>query len=297
MECHLSLEGLVIVAYLLLVHANLKQVTRLISALPEESPVFIHVDTNAGRFYEELRDAMKRRAKTYFVPRFRSRWASPGISRATFSLINAAIESGVEFDYATLLSGADYPIKSNEQIADFLARAKGNEFIESFAMEKPNRWTEMGGLYKAPDRALRYHLRIRGRVYNTPITRSMPYGLVAYGGSQWWTLTRAAVEYIDVFHQKSPKFDRFLHGTFIPDEFVVQTILSNSPFAGRIVGDDLRFAIWDRPVPPYPATLKCADVPELLASTKLFARKFSDSVDSDVLDHLDAAIGNKVVAA
>lgn len=285
-----------IVAYLLLVHTNAQQITRLVSTLPDESPVFIHVDKNASdAFYTELQQAMRHRAKVHFVPRFGSRWGSAGIVRATFSLIRAAAGDAV-FDYATLLSGSDYPIKSNAYISEFLKRGQGGEFIESFAMEEPNRWTEMGGAYKSPDRALRYHFRIRSRVYKTPLTRRLPYGLVAHGGSQWWTLSKAALQHIDCFNRKNARFERFLDGVFIPDEFAIQTILSNSSFAGKIVGDDLRFAIWDRPVPPYPATLKCADVAEMLASEKLFARKFDRNVDPVVFDHIDAAIRNRAAA-
>lgn len=287
-----------IIAYMLLVHTNPEQVERVVSALPASSSIFIHVDKRAEPgVYEDVVRRMQRREKVCFVPRFASRWASAGITRATFSLINAAVAQGVAFDYATLLSGSDYPIKSNAAIAEFLTQRQGSEFIESFAMEKPNRWSDLGGLYRAPDKALRYHFRIRSRVLKTPITRRLPYGLTAYGGSQWWTLSRPAVAYISEFLRQRPKFDRFLNGVFIPDEFAVQTILGNSPFADRLVSDDLRFAIWDRPVPPYPATLKSGDVAEMLASDKLFARKFSMSADSAVFDRIDEAIGSASVTA
>ncbi len=276
-----------IIGYMLLVHENPGQVQRLVSALPESSPVLIHVDRRAQDVQEDLARRLRGRADVHFVPRFPSRWGSAGITRATFSLIHTAIEQGVTFDYATLLSGADYPIKSNMEIARFLERHQGSEFIESFAMEKPNRWSKMGGNYKAPDKVLRYHLRIRSRFLRTPFSRRLPYGLVAYGGSQWWTLSYPALQHISQFVRRTPKFDRFLDGVFIPDEFAVQTVLSNSRFADRITGDDLRLAIWDRPTPPYPATLKCADIGCLVASDKLFARKFDTETDAEVFDQID----------
>ncbi|QRM48101.1 beta-1,6-N-acetylglucosaminyltransferase [Rhizobium sp. BG6] len=277
-----------IVGYMLLVHENPGQVQRLVSAQPDNSPVLIHVDRRTpDDFQEDLARRLDGRANVHFVPRFASRWGSAGIMRATFSLIGSAIEQGITFDYATLLSGADYPIKSNAEIARFLERHQGSEFIESFAMEKPNRWSAMGGNYKAPDKVLRYHLRIRSRVMRTPFSRRLPYGLVAYGGSQWWTLSYAALQHISQFVRRTPKFARFLDGVFIPDEFAIQTILSNSRFADRITGDDLRLAIWDRPTPPYPATLKCADMDRIFDSDKFFARKFDTETDAEVFDRID----------
>ncbi len=72
------------------------------------------------------------------------------------------------------------------------------------------------------------------------------------------------------------------------DESFIQTIVSNSHLADRITGDDLRLTIWDRPLPPYPATLTLEDLGTLRASHKHFARKFDVNVDVTILDVLDA---------
>ena len=49
--------------------------------------------------------------------------------------------------------------------------------------------------------------------------------------------------------------------------------------------DDLRYLDWSRE--PAPAVLTRDDLPALLGSGKLFARKFDPTVDSEVLDALD----------
>ena len=114
----------------------------------------------------------------------------------------------------------------------------------------------------------------------------MPLGLQPYGGSQWWTLSRQALHYISEFCRRAPEFLSFSKHAFIPDEMVIQTILSNSRFAERVAGDDLRLTIWDRPSPPYPAVLTSADLDLLLSSQKLYARKFDVQTDPLVLQAL-----------
>lgn len=71
---------------MLLVHENPGQVQRLVSALPDNSPVLIHVDRRTpDDFQEGLARRLDGRANVHFVPRFASRWGSAGIMRATFS--------------------------------------------------------------------------------------------------------------------------------------------------------------------------------------------------------------------
>ncbi len=84
-----------------------------------------------------------------------------------------------------------------------------------------------------------------------------------------------------------------LRHTFIPDESFIQSIVSNSHLADRVVSDDLRLIIWDRPTPPYPATLTIQDLDLLLASEKLFARKFHPGTDEAILDALDDRNGRE----
>lgn len=115
----------------------------------------------------------------------------------------------------------------------------------------------------------------------------MPLGLKPFGGPQWWTLSRPALQYIIRFIEDNPSFVSFSKLAFIPDETFIQTILSNSDFAKHVTGDNLRLIVWDRPKPPYPAILIKDDLSMLLSTTKLFARKFDCRIDADILQALD----------
>jgi hypothetical protein len=278
----------VTVAYLILTHGNPDQLARLVATLPLNSPVMVHFDLRAdARLYERSVELLSKLPKLRFVKRHACRWGAFGIVRGTISLIQALIASEMNFDYATLLSGSDYPIKSNREIAMFLDANRGREFIESFLLTAPNRWSGHGGYYKAPERMLCRHLRFRSRVMRLPGLRKMPAGLKPYGGSQWWTLSREAIAHIVQFIDHTPEFLSFSKQSFIPDESFIQTIVSNSRLADMVTGDDLRLVIWDRPLPPYPATLTIDDLDTLLTSNKFFARKFNARTDATVLQALD----------
>jgi hypothetical protein len=279
------------IAYLILVHANPRQFARLVGALPATSPLFIHIDARTPpEMAEALTAVCGTRSRVHFVERHRCYWGGIGIARATVSLLKAAITSGEPFEHATLLSGADYPIKSEATIETLLAENPAAEHIEAFAMLKPNRWTAHGGLFNAVSRVLRPHVRIRSRVWRLPWSRRLPYGLEPYGGSQWWTLTRAAVAHMVAYLDTHPRLMRYMSGVFIPDEALVQTLIANSSFAANVTGSDLRLHIWDRPEPPYPATLKSEDIDLIAGSPALFARKLDPNVDEAVYDRIDRAL-------
>lgn len=278
------------IAYLILAHQHPTQVSRLVAGLPDASPIFVHIDARTpAETFKEFQNALGRRPNLFFVDRYRCRWGGVGIVKAMLSAVKAAVASKIEFDYATLLSGSDYPIKSNDDIADFLTRNAGSEFIECFSMLKHNRWTDVPAKFKAPERLMRFHLSHEHRIIRFPWNRRLPYGLEPFGGAQWWTLSRPALTYVAEFAQQKPKLLRFMHGAFIPDEAMFQTILGNSPFRDRITNDELRFSIWDRPEPPYPAIITPSEFPLLQASQKHFARKFAAG-DLGVYDEVDRQV-------
>ena len=262
-------------AFLILAHHAPDQLARLVAALPAGAPVFIHFDARArAEHYERARRLLGMRENVTFVTRHRCRWGDVGIVEGTFELIRAALGQGAPFDYAALLSGQDYPIKSNAQLGEFLERNRGAEFIESFPLLRPNRWSGHGGNFDAKARALGRFLRVGGRVLRMG-TRALPEGIEPHGGSQWWCLSKECLQFIAGYVDERPDVAKFLRGTFIPDEIFFHTIVSNSPFKAAVAQHDLTFAVWDRPTPPYPAVLGADDLPALRASPKPFARKFA----------------------
>lgn len=284
------------IAYIVLAHKHLEQLARLIGALNDEGVSFlVHLDRHADRAvggdaWRELQGLIRPDVRLIPVPRQRCYWGSFSLVAATLAGIRALREANVPFDRAVLISGQDYPIKSRSRIREFLAAHPQQEFMESFAFATPNRWSDYGGPYQAMARATHWHLQLRGRWLHTRLRRRLPLGMQPHGGSQWWCLTRACVEYIDEFCAAHPEVVRYFHHAFIPDEMFFQCIVANSRFAAHLAADNLTFVDSSSPTPPWPTTLDRHWFQRLMQSPKLYARKFDVKLDATILDMLDEAI-------
>lgn len=277
------------IAFLILAHRGPEQVLRLVDRLDGAgSSFFIHVDRRASStVFETITASVDKRKNIHLTNRHSCRWGRFGIVAATFECIRAALGRKATFDYAILLSGQDYPIKSRREISDFLTVHRGKQFIESFRLDLPNRWSPDKGVWQPMNKVTWYTIGIRGRRVHIPFRRHFPKGLLPWGGSQWWCLTRECLAYIDAFATSNSKVMRYFHGVFIPDESLFQTIVSNSDFSSEIISDDLHYTDWTRPNPAVPKTLDASDFERLSSSHKLFARKFDTAHDRKILDLID----------
>jgi Core-2/I-Branching enzyme len=281
-------------AYLILCHKNPRQVIRLIERLREDDTVFvIHVDKRSNEeVYTELREYASKTSHVYFAERHRCYWGNFGIVRATISCIQAAIRLDLPFDYAFLLSGQDYPIKANAEIRSFLSRHQGAEFIESFRLETPNRWSNTGGYGQAMNRIQYWTVYVRSHCFQIRLKRRFPRGWTPYGGSQWWCLSKDCISYLGEAVRKNKSIVRYFKWVFVPDESFFQTLLSNSPFHKKIISADLRYVDWINPNPNYPRTLELVDLAKLKAASKIFARKVEKGRSDGLLDQLDRYLDN-----
>lgn len=275
------------VAYLLMVHRRPEQVRALLNALPADSPVFVHVDARVRS--EVYRSIAALRSERHFVlvRRHRCYWGRIGMVKATLELVGAALDSGEDWQFASLLSGADYPIKSTQEISAYLDARRGRQFMSMWDMRSDNPWTSAPGRLQSESRVDRRHIGAGRRILRSPWKRRMPYGLHPFGGSQWWTLSFDALVYVREFVRNNPRYLPFMRGVFIPDECFFQTILANSPLKSSIEEDDLRYVDWGRPTPPHPAVLGTSDIDALAESPKLYARKFDIDFDAEVFQEID----------
>lgn len=276
------------IAYFLLCHKNPGQVARLVRRLSDSNSLFIiHVDRRAGsQVQHEIQHLLADFGNVYFAKRHACYWGKFGIVKATLSCIESGLKH--QFDRGFLISGQDYPIKSSAEIQAFFKRHPCTEFIESFPLREPNRWSKQGGPFSADSRASKIYLSFRSRTISPGLRIRSPLPLEPYGGSQWWCLTRSAIELVSAFTKVHPLY--MMHASFksIPDEQFFQTILSNSSFESRI-SDTLTFADWDALTPPFPRILDLSDLNRLRAmSNRLVARKFEPATSDNLIKALDA---------
>lgn len=273
-------------AHLILAHANVHQLERLVKKLlHKDADIYIHIDkkTNLQPFLP-----LKALPNVYFIKkRFRIYWGGYSMVDATLAGFDVIAHSGKQYHYVNLLSGQDYPLQSTENIHHFLKLNTGKAFMEYLVVD--DEWQE------AAPRLYKYHLayyRFPGWnffqrwINHFTKLRTVPQNMVAVGRSQWFTITGEHMLYILQFLQENPSVSRFFKLTWGADEFIFQTILYNSPYQKDMVNNNLRFIDWSGGgVSPKTFTIADADV--LLASDKLYARKFSPAAKDPLLQRID----------
>jgi trimethylamine:corrinoid methyltransferase-like protein len=88
------------------------------------------------------------------------------------------------------------------------------------------------------------------------------------------------------FIKEHPKISRFAKYTWAPDEYLIPTLIMNSPFKDSVIADNYRYLDWSKGG-ANPKILTAADFESLKKTDKLLARKFDIKVDTSILDMLD----------
>lgn len=86
------------------------------------------------------------------------------------------------------------------------------------------------------------------------------------------------------------KFEDYYLNTLIADESFFQTVLMNTSFNGVLVNDDKRAIIWipDGDIKLRPKTFTGTDLDFLQKGDHLFARKFDDHVDDEIINSIES---------
>lgn len=297
------------IIYIIFAHKLPEQLVRLVGELNTDTAQFlIHIDKKMNEnTYLRAFNPLKDYGNVTFLHRYRRYYGDYNIVRATLNGIQKLLASGDPFDYVILISGQDYPTKSNNQIEKTLRESGGQSFMEYFALPSGHWLDEGGGLNRIKyrhvhlgNRAIplfrknRYLQFIPDRLWSAlveilPLERSLPGGFKPYGGSSWWCLTRECIEYIGGFVEENPDFVKFFKHVKIPEEIFFQTVLMNSRYKNKIINDSMRYIIWPTGS-RHPATLGKQNFASIMDSNKLFARKFDVTVDAEVLDMIDEKI-------
>jgi len=302
-------EDLLKLAYIIIAHHQFTQFKRLVDRLNYPGTVFVfHISKNCEEgFYEQVQAEYGHAPNIRFAKRQSIYWGDFNIVRAAINCIETLVESGFQYDYALSLSGQDYPLKSHQAICDTIAAGNGKQFLEYFSVD-----TMEDDDYR---RYLSTHLWIKNKHFWFPHTkrnswkiklfngffslflpeqRKLPNGYAGYKGSFWWQLSSDCVQYIyDTFQSpEGKKLIRYYKFTYHAAEFFFQTILLNSEYKDQLIGDDNHFAIWFTET-GHPKTFTQEDFETIMASGKLFGRKFDLNLSDGLFDRIDQTIDLK----
>lgn len=285
-------------AYIILAHKLPDQLYRLVERLDDNLSVFfIHVDVKADLLkFNRLSDFGD---KVQLIKREDIEWAGINIIKAEINGLQAIKDSNRNFDRIILLSGQDYPIKSNDLINDFFKTSPYSIFFEHWPMPNHKIW-EGGGMYRFNKYFLGMgkYQKLGAKALNFLaiifpfLRRKLPYNLLPYAGWMWWTLDMYSLNYILEFIKNHPKYMRYHRHTFAVDEVFIHTILLNSKderLLGSISNNYLRYLFWPDFAGSHPKLLKKEHLQDIKASDALYARKFDINKEAEILNLIDAS--------
>ncbi len=273
------------IAYLILAHRAPRDLLAMLPALARHGETYLHIDRDALGFDDHWR-ALARHAM--LSPRRHSvSWGGFSVVDATLELIETALARG-KADYFILMSGACLPVASSATLLDRLAR-EGGEYIDMMPQAE-----SLGHDRAARLKYYRFYSKTMPRLCLGAANRlsrlfwTRPDFVAEFGpprfGSMWWCLSRPFMEWAMDFRLSHPSYDRRFRHTETPDESYFHTLVSLSPFAGRVKGS-LTYVDWEKGG-SHPKTLSEADLPRIAASGQHFARKFDWDSDRDLVRSL-----------
>ncbi|MBT1173168.1 hypothetical protein JS528_07350 [Bifidobacterium sp. MA2] len=291
-------------AYLLMAHNNLDQLNFLIQNLDSEfNDIFLHIDAKSSIKKEEIVKPIF--SHLYFCDPINVYWAEYSQVQCELSLLRLATRTG-RYHYYHLISGMDFPLKSQREIHALLAD-RNDLFIHFTTPENVDATLSFVKYYHLFQKQLsivnRDHTFSIYKVFNKALLlvqkifhiNRIPFNLTIKKGANWFSIPDDFARYVI---DMQPVIERQFANTRSPDEFFMQTLaFNNVGFKKRIYRfyeDDspkscLRYIDWQRGT-PYVFTVN--DFDELVCCDMFFARKFDYRKDKFILLKLANFIGN-----
>ena len=285
-------------AYLLMVHGrSIRQIKRLFHRLynPDDF-IYIHVDSRSQYMYDHLKTLENGHPNVKVTEtRFATIWGGTSLLDMMINSMREMLVMEWDMDFIINVSGADYLLKTPEELKTFLSQHVGMNFVTAI---KGNVLTNGNNFYN--------HTYVECNDYMYQIgPRILPKGIQYYAGSDFYCISRNFAQYIAY----PAANDTLLHGlysvynhTIVPAERFFTTALQNSQFCSTHYSTNIRMINWDgkkgchceRPsadwcgCSPLTVTQKSKDYIESIRKHDMFfGRKFDATVDMSVLNALD----------
>ena len=283
------------IAYLILCHKNSEQINQLILSLDyKDIDFYIHIDKKSN-----IKSQIINRENIKYVAnekRIDVQWGTVSMIEATLELIKTMIFSGINYDYVSLISGQDFPLKNPESISTILENDKDINYIEII---KPGDKKYLPYLkrnilyYPKSFMKMNYFSRMCKITYQM-ITGGMKHiyflkrktDLNFYYGSQWWTLTFDCVKQIYELSNKRNDILEFYKNSLVPDESYIQTLFMMTNYS-QCYKNTKMYTNWEESF-NHPKTFTKRDKDELKNASKeyFFARKFDSNLDNEIMSIL-----------
>lgn len=279
-------------AYLIICHGHWEILKLLLQTLDDErNDIYVHVDKKVKKFPKTLLKSVVLKSRLTFVPRRLVSWGGYSQIESELFLLAEAIKT--YHSYYHLLSGVDFPIKTQNYIYNFFAEHRGNNYIKYD-------WNFMSGNAHL-ERIREYHFFQEKIGHNVgkmaafwwyaekmslefqkkiSVNRIKGRESEFFKGTNWFSITHELASFVV---SRTNYIERNFRYSLCADEMFLQTVANSSPFKKSIIDDTLRLIDWSR---GNPYIFKSADYDLLIKSDKLFARKFDENVDIEIVKRL-----------
>jgi len=276
------------IAYHISVHTKPKQFQWLFDAIYNPEDLFaVHIDKKVSdATAKAFVEIVGNKPNVHFSDPWSVIYGDWALCEVELDGIRHFLEHHDDWDYFINLSGQDYPLQNRPQIVAELTKDPTQNYINLIPLDSLPRYFNR--------RKRWFCFRVKDRFVRTPIPYLQPSQIkIDWHGSAWHILTREFCEWVcsaDIARESMS----FLRHVKLPNEFLMQTLIMNSPYRGTLNTAYKRKMVW-KDHSPHPEILTMKDYPLLLESDAFFARKFDPDTDHEVLEALrrriDAAPG------
>lgn len=276
--------------FLIQAHKDLGQLNALVEQLRDEDfIVYVNLDRKC-----DLDPAGVHPAARQVRQRVDVHWGTFSQVQAVLNSLDQILAEVPEFDKVLFLSAQDFPLLSNARLKAALAELRERELLDTVAIGNGAGEWAAGYRYQyfhhgQGGRALRFACSLANRAMRaTGVRRRLPGGMLPYGGSSWWALSRDCVRFLLQRVNGEPGLVRFFRRVTCPDEMFFQTLVMNSPFAGRVLGQNFRYVQWPAQGARNPEVLQERDFERIAASRAHFCRKIDSRASAGLVPRLIA---------
>ena len=292
-------------AYCIIVHTDLYCLQKLVECIDDyRNDIFIHIDKKSNM---DLSDIKTRYSAIKILPYEKSydvRWGTYSQVQTELELLNFAFENG-KYSYFHLISGQDLPLHSQDYIHEYFHNLKRGTNLIGFkdytireiknVNKRVTPFHFFKNYYRHRNKFVQYSCRIFEEMMNhiqLILGLKINYDIIYRKGCNWASIHHDFVEYVIA---KRQYIDKILRKSIICDELLLQTLVWNSDFKDTVLDyqDEyqgcMREIDWKR---GNPYTWRKEDFDDLIASPKLFARKFSSSEDKNIINMITSHVLN-----
>lgn len=281
-------------AFLILAYNEFWLLKKLVNFLDNPNcDIYLNIDKRA-RIPEEDLLYLKSNKAVRRITRHSIHWGGRSMLKCELKMMTLALQED-RADYFHLLSGQDYPIKPLNEFLTFFEREKGKSYISCEKADFQTIWRRLV-LFQPLDWydersewGERISMGLLKFQMKTGLIRSIRHlPTTIHVGSQWFSLTKKACNFV-IQHTKEHKaFFRRLRHTYVSDEIYINSVLKKFYVEEKVVSNDnLRYIRWKNENGNNPSNLGKEHFAVLASRHEFFARKITHEHGLELVEMID----------